>query len=47
VYAANLYPWSKTAGFVNVVLPLMTEEEPTGKMLCFYNNNNNNNKKPR
>lgn len=35
VYAANLYPWSKAAGFVNVVLHLITEE-PTGKMLCVY-----------
>lgn len=36
LYEANLYPWSETTGFVNVVLILMTEEEPTGKMLCFY-----------
>ena len=36
LYAADLYPWSETAGFVNVVLNLMTEEEPTGKMLRVY-----------
>ena len=34
LYAAKLDPWSKTAGFVNVVLNLMTEEESTGKMFC-------------
>jgi hypothetical protein len=44
-YAAHLYPWSETAGFISIVLHLMTEEEPIGKMLCVYNNNNNNNNK--
>ena len=38
---ANLYPWLEAAGFVNVVLNLMTEEEPTGKMLCVYQKKKN------
>jgi len=40
-YAAHLYPWFKTASIINVVLCLMTEVEPTGKMLCVYQKKNN------
>jgi hypothetical protein len=39
LHAANLDPWSKKVGFVNVVLYLMTEEEPAGKILWVYNKN--------
>jgi hypothetical protein len=40
LYEINLYLWYKRAGFIYVVLHLMTEEEPTGKMLCVYQKKN-------